>query len=148
MKTSELKLDHMNELKRLFLEVFSAEPWLDEWEDKQLTLYLKDLTENSNSLSLILTDDQDRMIGGALGYVFHWWEGKEYYIKEFFISREEQSKGVGSVFLDQIEAVLSKQGIKHLTLNTEKTVPAYSFYQKNGFSELSESVFMAKKILE
>lgn len=146
MRIRKLQSDDINELKVLFLSVFSSEPWFDNWKDNQLDLYIQDLTANSNSLSLVLIDENAELIGGALGYVFNWWEGREYYIKEFFISRDHQSKGVGSLFLDQIDAFLKEQDIKHVTLNTEKTFPAYYFYKKNGFTELSDSVFMAKKV--
>lgn len=149
MKTIVLETTKKMELKELFLDVFSGDPWFDKWDDdRKLDLYLKDLTDNSNSLSLVLIDDEGQLIGGALGYVFNWWEGREYFIKEFFISRKHQNQGIGSLFLDQMNDTLNEQRIRHITLATEKTFPAYYFYQKNGFYELSDSVFMAKKVRE
>lgn len=149
MKTTNLKSEHFKEMKGLFSDVFSSSPWFDKWDDEyQLDLYLKDLTDNSNSLSLLLFDDEDNIIGGSLGYVFNWWQGKEYFIKEFFISREKQNQGIGQLFLTQINDILADQNIKHITLATEKTVPAYHFYQKNGFSEMTDSVFLVKKVVD
>ncbi len=47
MKTSILKLSEYEEMKELFLDVFSNEPWFDKWEDeKQVDLYLKELIDN------------------------------------------------------------------------------------------------------
>lgn len=149
MKTTYLKPKNLKEMRELFLDVFSSEPWFDKWDDEhQLDLYLKDLTDNSNSLSLLLFDDEDNIIGGSLGYVFNWWEGKEYFIKEFFISREKQNQGIGQLFLTQINDILADQNIKHITLATEKTFPAYHFYQKNGFSEMTDSAFLVKKVVD
>lgn len=146
MKTSILKLSEYEEMKELFLDVFSNEPWFDKWEDeKQVDLYLKELIDNKNSLSIAFIDENEKVIGCSLGYVFNWWEGREYFIREFFISREKQNQGVGSAFLSQINDMMKAEEIKHLCLATEKTVPAYHFYHKNGFSELKNSAFLTKK---
>lgn len=147
MKISPLTEGHYTALRELFLEVFTASPWFDEWADeKQLDLYLSDLLDNANSLSIGLFDEQNKLIGGSLGYTFNWWQGKEYFIKEFFISKDDQNKGAGTQFLNKIASLLKDQGISHLTLMTDKDVPAYHFYQKNGFTEQKHSAFFAKKI--
>ncbi|KHF39282.1 GNAT family N-acetyltransferase [Halalkalibacter okhensis] len=149
MKTSILNKSEYEEMKDLFLDVFSNDPWFDKWEDeKQVDLYLKDLTDNQNSLSLAFYDENQKLVGGSLGYVFNWWEGREYFIKEFFISREKQNQGLGSMFFEQISDLLKAEEIKHIWLATEKTVPAYHFYHKNGFSELKDSAFLMKKVFE
>ncbi|GIO25214.1 GNAT family N-acetyltransferase [Oceanobacillus sp. J11TS1] len=149
MRVSILKECDFTEMKELFLDVFSNEPWFDKWDnEKQLNSYIKDLTENNNSLSLALYDEKDKLIGCSLGYIFNWWEGREYFIKEFFISRKRQNQGAGSIFLALINNILSTEEIRHITLTTEKTVPAYQFYKKNGFSVLKDSVYLVKKVPE
>jgi aminoglycoside 6'-N-acetyltransferase I len=147
MRADILKVEDYKEMKKLFLDVFSNDPWFDKWEDEQqLDLYLNDLTDNKNSLSLAFYDENVKLIGGSLGYVFNWWEGREYFIKEYFISREKQNQGWGSIFLTQISEFLSCKDIKHIWLATEKTLPAYNFYNKNGFSELKNSAFLMKRV--
>ncbi|MDQ0971260.1 aminoglycoside 6'-N-acetyltransferase I [Neobacillus niacini] len=148
MKVSFLKTSDHEEMKKLFLDVFSNEPWFDKWNKEQLDLYMKDLTENHNSLSFAIFDENEKLIGCSLGYIFNWWEGREYFIKEFFISREIQSQGVGSIFLTLLNDRLRVENVQHITLATEKTVPAYHFYQKNGFSVLENSAFLVKKVSE
>ncbi|MEC1523877.1 GNAT family N-acetyltransferase [Neobacillus niacini] len=149
MKVRILKTSDHQQMKKLFLDVFSNEPWFDKWNREQLDLYMKDLTENNNSLSFALFDEEEEeeeLIGCSLGYVFNWWEGREYFIKEFFISRKNQSQGAGSTFLNLINDRLRAEDVQHITLATEKTVPAYHFYQKNGFSVLENSAFLVKKV--
>ncbi|MFB3167422.1 GNAT family N-acetyltransferase [Neobacillus sp. 179-C4.2 HS] len=148
MKVSFLKTSDYEEMKMLFLDVFSNEPWFDKWNREQLDLYMKDLTENHNSLSFALFDEKEELIGCSLGYIFNWWEGREYFIKEFFISREIQSQGAGSTFLTLLNDRLRVENVQHITLATEKNVPAYHFYQKNGFSVLENSAFLVKKVSE
>jgi aminoglycoside 6'-N-acetyltransferase I len=148
MKVSILKTSDHEDMKMLFLDVFSNEPWFDKWNQEQLDLYMKDLTENHNSLSFALFDEKEKLIGCSLGYIFNWWEGREYFIKEFFISREIQSQGAGSTFLTLLNDRLRVENVQHITLATEKTVPSYHFYQKNGFSVLENSAFLVKKVSE
>jgi aminoglycoside 6'-N-acetyltransferase I len=148
MKVSILQPSNHEEMKKLFLDVFSNDPWFDKWNSDQLDLYMKDLTENNNSLSLALFDEKEELIGCSLGYIFNWWEGREYFIKEFFISRKKQSQGAGSTFLTLIKERLRVEDVQHITLATEKTVPAYHFYQKNGFSVLEDSAFLVKRVSE
>jgi aminoglycoside 6'-N-acetyltransferase I len=145
MKVSNLRKNDYKDMKRLFLDVFSNEPWFDKWNNEQLDLYMKELTENNNSLSFALYDEEE-LIGCSLGYIFNWWEGREYFIKEFFISRKNQSQGAGSTFLTLINDRLRAEDVQHITLATEKTVLAFHFYQKNGFSVLENSAFLVKKV--
>jgi len=142
----ELKLRELDQVKKLFLDVFTHEPWDDEWaSDEQVTAYMTDLMGNKNSLSLGFFEEEE-LTGLSLGYLFHWWQGDEYFIKEFCISRERQGKGLGSAFLREMERFLKEKRISAVWLATERPVPAYSFYLKNGFSEQPETVFLSKSI--
>ncbi|MBM7839780.1 aminoglycoside 6'-N-acetyltransferase I [Alkalihalobacillus xiaoxiensis] len=146
MNIKPLKHSEYAQMKQLFLDVFSHEPWNDRWANDELDAYMKELMENSNSLTLGLYDEKEELIGCSLGYVFSWWEGREYYIKEFFIARHKQKQGAGEAFLKLLNDFLKAEGVKHTTLMTEKTVPAYRFYQNNGFRELEDSAFLVKRV--
>ncbi len=145
MKIVEMRSDEIEAVKKLFLEVFSAEPWNDKWKsDEELLQYIRELTQNQNSLSLMLIDGSGDIVAVSLGYVFSWWQGKDYFIKEFFVRRECQGKGLGSEFLGLMEDFLLTREIESIWLLTERTVPAYRFYLKNGFTEEEELVFFQK----
>jgi len=147
MKIEKLKKKDYPEMKNIFLDVFSNEPWFDKWEDnKQLENYLHQLTDNNNSLSLVLLNEKDEILGVSLGYTFSWWQGNEYFIKEFFIKREKQNQGIGSKFIEKLNDYLKKIDFKYIILNTDKDTPAYKFYQKNDFQLEEKSVFMSKII--
>lgn len=143
--TKELGVEQIEEIKQLFFEIFSNEPWNDDWSDPtQLHHYISDLIGNDNSLSLGLFDDNDTLIGLALGYIMHWCSGTEYYIFEFCVKTELQGRGLGTHFLNMVEAIAKDKDITHIFLQTERTVPAYHFYEKNGFVELSEHASLVK----
>ena len=57
-----------------------------------------------------------------------------------------QGSGIGTYFLNKIEKAIKEIGMANIFLQTENNVPAYGFYQKNGFYELKRHVSFAKKI--
>ncbi len=142
----KLTIDYKEDVQNLFLSVFSKPPWNDVWDlEEQLPKYMTDLMDNQNSLCLGYYQE-DQLIGISLGYVFHWWEGTDYFIKEFCIDSELQGAGHGKRFLDEMNELLKSESIKAIWLMTERTTPAYSFYQKNGFFELKDNVMFAKSV--
>ena len=148
-KKFELKRIGMNEIeaiKELFVGVFTIEPWNDDWSNQeQLNLYLSDLVGQSNSLTYGLFQGE-HLIGVSMGHIRHWYSGTEYYIDELCIQTDKQGNGIGTLFLKEIENGIKGVGLGQIFLQTENTVPAYGFYQKNGFYELKEHGSFTKRI--
>ena len=69
--------------------------------------------------------------------------GTEYWIEEFDILPQWQGKGKGGEFLRRIQGHLAERGIHQMVLLTERGVPAYGFYMKNGFQEVEGQVLFA-----
>ena len=53
---------------------------------------------------------------------------------------------MGSAFLREIEAYLARIGIRRIFLQTDADMPAYGFYARRGFRELTGHVSFAKEI--
>ncbi len=141
----KLGLESIEEVKSLFFEVFTNEPWNDDWSDPaQLHGYMEDLMGNRNSLTFGLYED-DSLTGLSMGSVMHWCRGKEYFIFELCIMADRQGKGLGTEFLKRIEEYCKCHEITQIFLQTERTVPAYGFYKKNGFIELSDHASLFKE---
>ncbi|HFI0120921.1 TPA: GNAT family N-acetyltransferase [Streptococcus suis] len=146
MELKELIVADMEMVKELFLSVFSQEPWNDDWSDEeQLDRYLGDLLSHPRALCFGLID-QDMLIALSLGHIRYWYEGTEYRIEELCISRDYQGRGIGQAFLKRIEEQLAERSIIHIILQTERKLPAFSFYKKCGFRALEEDVTMVKKV--
>ena len=144
-QVKQLDNSDIEDIKKLFVEVFTNEPWNDDWSDpEQLHAYITDLTGNRNSLSLGLYENEE-LIGISLGSIMHWCTGTEYYIYEFCIRTDKQGRGLGTYLLQQAEEYSKKHGATHIFLQTERTVPAYEFYKSNGFAELKEHVSLFKQ---
>jgi len=146
MHVRELSSADAESVENLFLSVFARDPWNDDWSDKaQLRAYMLDISGNPNSLSLGLFEVKE-LVGISLGSIIHWFNGTEYYIREFCVSRDLQHKGYGSFFLEKIQLWLAEKSIQAIILSTDKDASAYRFYSKNGFSVLEKSVFFYKEI--
>ncbi|HFI0695617.1 TPA: GNAT family N-acetyltransferase [Streptococcus suis] len=146
MELKELYSSDMEMVKQLFLSVFSHEPWNDDWSDEeQLNRYLGDLLSHPRALCFGLVD-QGKLIALSLGHIRYWYEGTEYRIEELCISRDYQRRGIGQDFLKIIEEQLIERKIVHILLQTERNLPAFSFYKKCGFRALEEDVTMVKKV--
>lgn len=138
--------DKKEQIKTLFFSVFTAEPWNDDWSDEQqLDLYIDDLLGQGNSLTYGVWEDSE-LLAIAMGRSKHWYTGTEYCIDEFCVRTDRQGQGIGTYFLTEIEAAIKAMGFTHIFLQTEKNVPAYDFYLKNGFYRLPEDVSFAKKV--
>ncbi|MCR5591897.1 MAG: GNAT family N-acetyltransferase [Lachnospiraceae bacterium] len=142
-----LSIDDKEEIKRVFVGVFTREPWYDDWSDKeQLDLYICDLVGQSYSLTYGLYDDAEELIGISLGYIKHWYSGTEYIINELCIKTERQGAGAGTFFIQAIEEAIRELGLKQIFLLTESNVPAYDFYRKNGFTQSENNVAFSKQV--
>lgn len=149
MKYSFKRLDESAAavIRELFVSVFTKEPWNDDWSDaSQLQLYIHDLIGQNNSLTFGIYEETE-LIGVSMGHIRHWYSGTEYYISELCISTSKQGKGVGTLFIGEIEKACKELGLTHIFLLTENNVPAYAFYQKRGFYELKNNVAFAREVL-
>ena len=148
MELRTLTPEDRADVAALFSDVFTHEPWNDDWHDAiQLSAYLADLAYHSNSLSLGYFDGRS-LAALALGHIKHWHAGTEYVIEEFCVAKPLQGKGIGSAFMQAIEAYLLRIGIRHIFLQTERDVPAYAFYLRLGFTDLKDHASLAKTIDE
>lgn len=145
MTLKRFTISDVETIKKLMLDIFSGEPWNDVWTDAQLHRYVSELTGAENSLSFGLYQE-GVPVGLALGRVKSWCTGTEYWVDEFGVLPGRQRRGLGSAFLRAIEAELLAQGVSQLVLLTGRTVPAYRFYQNNGFEEQTETVLFVKSI--
>ena len=146
LELRRLSTDDKEAITNVFVSVFTREPWDDDWSDReQLDLYINDLIGQSYSLTYGLYD-QDELIGISMGYIKHWYTGTEYIINELCIKTDRQGTGAGTFFLSGIEKAIKELGLKQIFLLTDRDVPAYGFYKKNGYIEVNNLVPFSKYV--
>ena len=146
MELRELTIKDRASITDLFRSVFTNEPWNDDWSDHALLdAYIHDLIGQDNSLTLGYFDC-DHIVALAMGHIKHWFAGTEYNIDELCVDREMQGRGIGSMFLGEVERCLSGRGITRIFLQTDRDMPAYAFYIHRGFREMEGHVSFVKRI--
>ena len=147
MELKRLSINDKEAIKELFTGVFTGEPWNDDWSDsKQLDCYIDDLCGQSYSLLTYGLFEGGELIGLSMGYIKHWYTGTEYIIDELCIKTDRQGTGAGTFFLTEIEKAIKEMGLKQIFLLTDRDMPAYNFYKKNGYVEVSNLVPFSKNI--
>ena len=141
-----LDQSYLQEIANLFKSVFVEDPWNDDWGDEeQLIEYIKEKSGGFHAINYGLLLD-GKLVAISLGQISHWWEGVNYVLDELCVSTECQGTGMGTRFMEMIESDLKARGVKGIFLQTDSDKPAYRFYQKNGFNELSKHVSLFKAI--
>jgi aminoglycoside 6'-N-acetyltransferase I len=136
----------MDECVALFKNVFSADPWFDEWVSlDQSRNYLKELVENPVFEGFLMYEDS-KIVAVCLGHRRSWWMGKEFFVDEFFVETGRQGNGIGTKTVDFLVDILREDGYTRLTLLTNKNIPAETFYLKNGFYNNEKRTVMVKMI--
>lgn len=139
-----LDQSYLQEMAQLYKSAFYGEPWNDDWSDEeQLMEYVKEKSGGYHAINYGLLAD-GKLVAVSLGQITHWWEGTNYVLDELWVSPEYQGSGIGSRFMKLIEEDLKKRDVKGIFLQTDLDKPAYKFYQKNGFKDLSKHVSLFK----
>jgi aminoglycoside 6'-N-acetyltransferase I len=140
-----LKDTHLKSCAELYMKVFNAEPWNDEWTTESAYNRLNDILITPNFIGVYYEEDNE-IKAAIFGNCEHWYEGMHYDLKEMFVSTELQGSGIGSKLLKYLEERLKKLGVIAIVLFTSKGNKTSYFYEKSGFCELEDMTMMAKDI--
>jgi GNAT superfamily N-acetyltransferase len=136
----------LDECACLFKNVFSADPWYDEWVSlNQSRNYLKELIGNPVFEGFVMYEDS-KIVAACLGHRRSWWMGKEFFVDEFFVETGRQGNGLGTKTVEALVNILQEEGYARLTLLTNKDIPAETFYLKNGFYNNEKRTVMIKEL--
>lgn len=144
MKIEKMSVEHIQECADLFIDVFSREPWNEQYESKEQVIRFIHNHMNNNYFVGYVLKEKDKIIALSLGMKKPWIQGMEYYIDQFCIQYDRQGEGIGSYFLKQIEERIQKDGMNAFMLQTEKGFPSEAFYKKNGFIECENMIVLVK----
>jgi len=137
---------HCGACVAMMLDVFRNPPWSYEWlQPDRITAYVADLLRTPRFRGFVLLCGE-ALLAACLGVESDYFAAAAYEIKEIFVARELQGQGVGGAFLDDIEAILAEEGKSCVTLNTQRTIPAFRFYERHGYSVAPETVMMSKRL--
>lgn len=138
--------DNLVECVGLFVSVFNAPPWDENWDTTVAAQRLDDCYNTPGFYGLIAKIDHEA-VGFAIGFIERWDKSRHFHLKEICIVTEKQRGGVGTMLLGALEKQLKSQGVKMLYLHTARDTLAQNFYDKNGFYASSKMIMMVKRLV-
>jgi len=142
----EFKTTDMDRSVQVFMEVFSQEPWGDQWPTPQRAReYLLDLA-NAPGFRGFVVHEGSTILGMCFGHKVRWWAGDEYFVDEFCIDSDVQQRGLGTQLMAHAKKALMREGVQFMVLLTDRQTPAESFYVRQGFQTSAKTVFMYKRL--
>ena len=137
--------EHIKSCAKLFFDVFTDEPFNYQITENNMLRYLTDISNTPNFRGYMYFTE-DRLIGMCFGCLIDYFTGLSYDIKEIAVAKDCQGIGAGAAFLHAIEDDLAKINVEAVTLATQKGIPAFKFYEKNGYSASGSTVYMSKRL--
>lgn len=139
--------DDLDPCVNLLITVYNSEPWNEKWTKKTAQSHLYEFMHQTRSFGFVFVD-KSTIVGALFGVERTFWSGDEVYVDEFYIHPQYQNKGVGKEMMHHLEAYCKENNLEDITLLTDKTVPAYDFYQKMDFKTSENNVFLYKSSVE
>lgn len=129
---------------RLFVDVFTAEPWCEPWSETAACARLREVGDTPGALGVVCREGE--VLAFAAGYAETSYSGKVFYVKEMCVHRSWQRRGVGGQLLDFLLAELAGENIKHVYLLTRVDSPAAAFYTGHNFVISGRTQLMSKNM--
>ncbi len=134
----------IKELAIIMKQAFSCEPWHENWNEKSCYDRLMLFNHISSSINCALIDENNSLLGAAIGYVVPFLNEKEYAFQEFFIAPEFKNNHLGTFFMNELLSSLKENGVTKIKFYTSGSLD--KFYSKFGFQKVNNEYLMDLKI--
>lgn len=146
MRFYNLEKKHYQEVATHYVETFNAPPWNDSWTCELVLVKLDEIMNSVGGYGLYCSDAAGDFVGAVFGNSEIFYNCKQFFIKELFVTLKLQGMGSGKLIMNELEKRLKKMDINKIYLFTGKGGPAQSFYEKDGFYNMDKMVLMGKNI--
>ena len=134
---------HLAELAGLYVEVFSAPPWNEEWPVEAAETRLAEILGTPGSLGLLARADESNL-AFVLGFFETYNDGRDFYLKEMCVAPSRQRQGLGTALLAELERRLALSGARKVYLLTARDSPAEAFYSRSGYYTSEKMAMMGR----
>ena len=131
----------------LFIEVFNAPPWNNQWTEATAAVRLRDFIDQKRFLGFTLWEGEV-LLGAAICRVTSYYTGDQIYVEELFVRPDCQRGGHGTALMRALEVYAREHGIVGITLLTGREYPSFGFFRKCGYERLDYLAFMFKRVEE
>lgn len=131
-------------LAKLYVETFNAAPWNEEWTQETAEKRLYQMINVESFYGFGVYSDEE-LSGLILGCFEQYYDGVNFYLREFCVKNSLRGQGLGTEILNTFEQKLSDMNIKEIYLNTTKNSSAERFYNKQSYNTHEHLTLMVKQ---
>ena len=136
--------EHFELCLNIYVDAFTAPPLNYAWLTKEKARrYIRDLTLTPGFLGYTYWVDGE-IVAFCFGKLDNYFEGTMFSVEELAVASVCHGKGVGSEVMRLLETKLAGFAVAAITLQTSRNLPAYNFYLKNEYEEMTENVSLMK----
>lgn len=146
MTTQLIQSADLRQCAQLFCRIFSNTPWNESWSEDNSYKRLKHFYESAGFVGTSIK--QDAIAGFALGNIEPFESRHIYYLREFCIAPETQSRGLGRAVYQALEQQLLALDVQSIYLATRNEIPAVHFYANLGFNKSPAMGFYVKNLAQ
>jgi aminoglycoside 6'-N-acetyltransferase I len=129
---------------QIYIEAFNAPPLNYDFLTKEKAeRYLRDITRTPGFIGYTYWLDGE-MAAFCFGKLDNYFQGTMFEVEELAVIPRMHRSGVGSAVMNLLETKLAGYGVSAVSLNTSRDLPAYNFYLKNDYEELTENAALMK----
>ena len=133
---------------QIYVDAFTAPPInYDFLTTEKAWRYIRDMTRTPSFMGYTYWVDGE-MIAFCFGKLDNYFQGSVFEVEELAVASSQHRQGVGSAVMSLLEEKLASYGVSAVSLHTSRTLPAFEFYQKNGYEEVPESVSLMKWLID
>ena len=145
MEIRPINSNDLDVLSDVFVSVFNAAPWNENWE-KPWVLERLDILFHSYKFCGFLAVEKNQVIGAVFSRLGSYMGELELEIVEMYVAATDQRRGVGAALIRAISDYAITNTISCLVLQTDKNTFAKDFYLGLGFQGHEENLLMSKQI--
>jgi aminoglycoside 6'-N-acetyltransferase I len=143
MEIRELTKDDLFDCAILYKEVFSDEPWNEQWTESRALERLNYLFSLPGFVGLIAKSEI--VLAMALGNIEPFHSGPMFSLRELCVKKNFQGKCIGRNLLSALELRLLAAHVTLIHANTDLNTSAAGFYKKLGFIQSRSMGSFTKK---
>lgn len=139
-------IENLGDCVSAFLKAYNGPPWNYNWTYEKAKQYLSEYMGCSQFVGFVLYDEE-QVVGATFGHTKTWWTDKQFMIDEFFIAGEKQRMGYGKKLIGFCDQYARENQTGSIMLMTNRYMPSYGFYDKEGYTTTEQYIFMFKQLL-
>ena len=114
-----------------------------EWNENTTYKRIHQVWSREDSYCLIMLENQ-KIVAFSMGYFEQYDDGQAYNLVEIVVGTKYQNKGIGTVFMRELEARVKEMGAMNIQLEAVNDQHHEHFYGKLGYKNASNFVLKCK----